>query len=563
MTPFSFRLPGLRGALIAAALALLAGVAGAFTMPVLDRDEGRYAQASAQMLETGDFVRIRFMDAPRNKKPAGIHWLQAASVAAFSDVEARRIWAYRLPSVFGAVLAAFACFLAGRTLLGPVPAFAGSCLFAVCLLLGTEAGIAKTDAALVAASTLMMAGLAHLRFGGGGRKTAIAIWAAMAVAVLIKGPIAPLLAGLTLAALFLWERRTAWARPLLFWPGPALFVLLTVPWFVAVELAGEGFLREAVGVDLAPKLVSAAEGHFGPPGYHTLALLLQAWPATLFLIPGLALAWRAARASRADEAAAPYRFLLAWVVPFLVMLELTPTKLSHYGLPAYPAFALLAGAGFAALADGVRMKRAEIASAVVFALGALAWSAAMIALALIYGDGLARMAAFPFAAATLLCTGLALQRRRAASGLMLAIAAALVFHIGGRGLVAPHLGPFTLSQRIAAAIPPDARPAATIDYREPSLVFQLGGDVEFLAPEEMAPAAREGRFASYAAPRAIAPEVEAALIESAGCARKLGEVSGLNYSNGDPVDLVVLAPGGDCPSAGPAASWRRSRPRAP
>src|SRR5690606_13841966 len=141
--------------------------------------EGRYAQATAQMLETGDFVRIRFMDAPRNKKPAGIHWLQAASVSALSDVEARQIWAYRLPSVIGAMLAAFACFLAGRVLLGAVPAFAGSCLFAVCLLMGTEAGIAKTDGALAGAATLTMAGLAHLKFGGGGLRTAVLVWLAM------------------------------------------------------------------------------------------------------------------------------------------------------------------------------------------------------------------------------------------------------------------------------------------------------------------------------------------------------------------------------------------------
>jgi hypothetical protein len=80
-------------------------------------------------------------------------------------------------------------------------------------------------------------------------------------------------------------------------------------------------------------------------------------------------------------------------------------------------------------------------------------------------------------------------------------------------------------------------------------VFHLGGDVEFLAPAEMAQAAREGRFASYAAPRGLAAEVEAALAGSAGCARVLGQISGLNYSNGDAVDLVVLAPGTDCSSS--------------
>jgi hypothetical protein len=174
----------------------------------------------------------------------------------------------------------------------------------------------------------------------------------------------------------------------------------------------------------------------------------------------------------------------------------------------------------------------------------------MVALALVYGDGMARAAAPVFAALTLAAAAGALLTMRRPAGLALAVLAALLFHAGGRGLVAPHLEPFTLSRRIAQIIPPEARPAATTDYREPSLVFQLGGDVAFLAPEAMAPAAREGRFASYATPRALVPEVEAALIESAGCARVLGEARGLNYSNGDAVDLTVLAPGADCRSPG-------------
>ena len=72
---------GWRGPLLAALIAMVAGLPGLFAMPPLDRDESRFAQATAQMLETGDFVNIRFQDQPRNKKPVGIHWLQAISAA--------------------------------------------------------------------------------------------------------------------------------------------------------------------------------------------------------------------------------------------------------------------------------------------------------------------------------------------------------------------------------------------------------------------------------------------------------------------------------------------------
>src|SRR5579871_1218049 len=84
-----------RGPLIAAALALLASLPGLFTLPPIDRDESRFAEASAQMLESGDFTMIRFQDQPRFKKPVGIYWLQALSVKTLSSVGRRDIWPYR------------------------------------------------------------------------------------------------------------------------------------------------------------------------------------------------------------------------------------------------------------------------------------------------------------------------------------------------------------------------------------------------------------------------------------------------------------------------------------
>ena len=58
---------------------------GFFTIPAIDRDEARFAQATKQMVETGDFVDIRFQDDVRYKKPVGIYWLQAAAVETASD----------------------------------------------------------------------------------------------------------------------------------------------------------------------------------------------------------------------------------------------------------------------------------------------------------------------------------------------------------------------------------------------------------------------------------------------------------------------------------------------
>src|SRR5207344_2977681 len=87
--------------------ALLAFLPGFFQIPPTDRDEARFAQATKQMLETGDYVDIRFQDEVRYKKPVGIYWLQAAVVKAASALGFQRalttIWLYRIPSLVGAV----------------------------------------------------------------------------------------------------------------------------------------------------------------------------------------------------------------------------------------------------------------------------------------------------------------------------------------------------------------------------------------------------------------------------------------------------------------------------
>src|SRR3954470_6240165 len=88
-------------------LSLACFLPGFSSLQPMDRDEPRYTQASKQMLESGDFVDIRFQDEARHKKPVGIYWLQAAAVKAgeaLGVLQARtQIWLYRIPSLLGAI----------------------------------------------------------------------------------------------------------------------------------------------------------------------------------------------------------------------------------------------------------------------------------------------------------------------------------------------------------------------------------------------------------------------------------------------------------------------------
>ena len=69
-----------RAVIVLVVVALLNILPGFFAIPPTDRDESRFAQATKQMLESGDFIDIRFQETTRYKKPVGIYWLQAGVV---------------------------------------------------------------------------------------------------------------------------------------------------------------------------------------------------------------------------------------------------------------------------------------------------------------------------------------------------------------------------------------------------------------------------------------------------------------------------------------------------
>ncbi|HTV87500.1 MAG TPA: phospholipid carrier-dependent glycosyltransferase [Stellaceae bacterium] len=531
-------------------LCLLLYLPGQATIPVLDRDEARFAQATRQMLETGDFLHIRFQDEARNNKPAGIYWLQAAAVSAFSTPLSDAIWPYRLPSLIGATLAVLLLFAFGRALCADAAepttvAFLAAVLLATALGVVAEAHIAKTDAMLLAAATAGQGalGLAYLRARQGRRVAlwiAAAFWAAEIAAMMIKGPIGPGLAVLTAATLALADRDVRWLaglRPAL---GLAALIAAVAPWLFAVEHATHGrFLAASLGHDFLGKVTGAEDAHGAPPLFYLLLAFVTFWPGSLLLVPAVLRGWR-------RRAAATERFLLAWLLPGWIVLELVPTKLPHYVLPLYPALALLAAA---ALAEGTRHvaggwpRRAELAATGLWAAVGLALAAALIAAPLRFGSGPA-IVDMAGAVVVIGISAVLLRGRFAAIATTGSLAAlSLAFVVPAATGVLPGLDRLWLSRAAATLArqhPPAAgAPLVAIGYSEPSLVFLLGGEPRLLPPQAAAAALRQGGEAL------VSNRDEAMFrdrLAAAGCAiRRLGSVSGLDYSNGRRLVLTLYA----------------------
>lgn len=477
-----------------ALLGFLVLAPGLFLMPPTDRDESRFAQASRQMLESGDWTDIRFQDAPRYKKPVGIYWLQAGAVTAAEslgfDGARAAIGLYRLPSLLGALAALLLTAMTGARLTGARGGFTAACLLGSCLLMNAEARLAKTDAVLLALSlaTVLVLAKAYMRAGLPRplrAKDFLLFWGALGLGFLVKGPVIFIVAlGLPLA-LRLMKEDFRWLSPLRPVLGAPLFLLIAAPWFIAISLQSQGaFLQESAGHDLLAKIWQGQNWGGAPPGYHALVSWGVFWPASLPLWLALPWLWR--------ERASPHlKFLIAWTLPVYLVFEIVFSKLPHYTLPAAPALMMAAAAWLAAPAQASRAPRLWRGTCLaVFSLLAIALCAAPAVLPVfvegtihffpIFFGGLAL--GFALAAVQLLMRD---QRKLVAwplclAGAMLALA---LFRFVLPGM--PHA---FLGARIAENLRPLPSCAETrlaiAGYNEPSLVFLAGTGTQLMGKGE-------------------------------------------------------------------------------
>jgi 4-amino-4-deoxy-L-arabinose transferase-like glycosyltransferase len=457
---------------------LLLFLPGFFNIPPIDRDEARFAQATKQMVETGDFVDIRFQDDVRYKKPVGIYWLQSAAVETASALglpgAGLRIWVYRMPSLIGAIGAVLLTYWTALAFVTRRGAVFAALLMCSSVLLGAEARLAKTDAMLLLTVVAAMGALArvYLSWQRGEDpehppwSSPAIFWTALAGGVLLKGPLILMFVALAIVTLAILDRSAIWLwrlRPV--W-GLMWTLVLVLPWFVAIFWrAGDAFFTDSIGGDMLSKL-AAQESHGAPPGLYLLLFWITFWPGAPLAAMATPAVWQARRQPGAQ-------FLLAWLVPSWIVFELVLTKLPHYVLPLYPAIAILT---VGALERRV-LSRSWLmrGSAWWFAIPALASIIAVVG-----AIALTRQPAFlawPFAAAAMILGLFAwwlYDDNRAERSLLNAFLAAMFLAIAVYGVVVPSLTTLFPSAEIARALRNVVcvgPKAAAAGFHEPSLVF--------------------------------------------------------------------------------------------
>ena len=552
---------------------------GRASLPPIDRDEPRYMQATSQMLKTGNFIDVRFQDQPRYLQPAGIYWLEAASVTLFGTPGAREPWVFRLPSLAGAVAATLLTAWIGSMLFGATAGLGAGLLLGTSVLLGFGSRLATIDATmlpviLLAQAMLLRIYLTHGPFarrdplmaptaagppvperislgadgadgsgvGIAGRGTALLFWAALGVGLMLKGPVILLVAGGTVLGLMIADRRGGWLRHLHARWGVLVMLAIVLPWCIGIAtVSGGTFFTDAIGKNFLGKVANGQQAHGLPPGYYLLAFGLTFWPGTLFAVPAIPFAWSRRRTVE-------LRFLLAWILPTWLVFELVQTKLPHYVLPTYPAIACIVAA---ALVFGARSTRGiwvwlTRANTVIWGLLALGLVLAGPILLWRLEGRFAPLPVLIGIVVLFLCAATLrfVARHKPEGAVACAAVAALLLQFDVFGLVLPQLHSIWLSPRIVTAVAtvkpcPDSV-VASASFSEPSLVFLLGQQTRLINPVQSAEFLLSEPHCNLALiDRRQQTEFLSRMATANVKALPLAEVKGLNYSTGQRLDLIL------------------------
>jgi 4-amino-4-deoxy-L-arabinose transferase-like glycosyltransferase len=196
------------------------------------------------------------------------------------------------------------------------------------------------------------------------------------LATLAKGPVAPFLALLIIAAFAFLRREWSILLRSFWWPGVLLYFAMVLPWFIAVQHQNPTFFREFFLEHNLERFATDRYQHVQPPWYYIIVVVLGMMPWTVIAIRALVdgiltsvAEWRLRRASM--KRPAPKRpgdafpeFLVLWALIPIVFFSFSQSKLPGYILPSIPPLAILTG-------DFLYRKRAGLNRWILFGHAAL------------------------------------------------------------------------------------------------------------------------------------------------------------------------------------------------
>jgi 4-amino-4-deoxy-L-arabinose transferase-like glycosyltransferase len=517
-------------------------VIGTWSLPLIDRDEPRFAEASREMIERDDYIVPYFNNQLRLDKPPLTYWAQVASYGIFGEND----FAARFPSALAAAVTALLILAWGCKIGGEKLGWYAAIIFTLSLQTFVHAKAAVADMLLVLFVTRAHwsgyeliklsrseADSTSQRFSDLTIHRSSFWWwtfyVSLAVGFLAKGPIAwtPLL---TVGAIIVSARDRQLARRFKFVRGILLMLTMIALWAIPALIATQGeFFTVGIGRHVIGRSLATMEGH-GANSIGMYVLLLPFYFVTVFVsfFPwSIKLPWLTRKLWRETKTGVdtPHghrsidRYLVAGIGIVFIIFTLVSTKLPHYTLPAFPLLALLLARHW----GSARFQRA--------AFGILPNASPQ------------EISARQDAEHGRLEAGAArpLESRRSLFG-TIAITTACVWIAIALFLppmVARFFPAYQLFQQSRAALQPNMQ-FASVEFQEPSLVWYFRSRVHgFLTPLNKR---RAVEFTSAPGPRFIVlpTPLAGSLFANAPQSCQLYTTSGFNIAKGKRLDLTLV-----------------------
>lgn len=327
-----------RFCVVAALAAVLLYLAPLGSYPLMEPDEGRYAEIPREMVESGDFVTPRLNYVKYFEKPVLLYWANAANFMLFGENE----FAARLFPALCALGGVFVTAAFGASLYGRGAGFIAGAVTATSLLYFAIGTINITDMPLTFFLTLAFASFYTARTSGR-KRWYVVFYLASALAVLTKGLVGVFLPGLVIFVYILLTREWRLFVEPLYLPGLLLFFAACVPWFWLVCRENPDFFRFFFVQEHFLRYTTKMHGRYEPFWFFLPLLPAGLAPWTAFL-PSLLSRRSVIRAPRCDSERRANIYLLLWAGLILLFFSMSDSKLIPYIVPCLPPIAVLIGA---------------------------------------------------------------------------------------------------------------------------------------------------------------------------------------------------------------------------
>ncbi len=313
--------------------------------PYFDTTEARYGETARLMFETQNWVTPFFdYEVPFWGKPPFYVWITALGFSSFGVNE----FAGRLPHFLCGLLTLVMVYRFMKTLVNQNAAILAVLILSSSMGFIISSGIVMTDTALLMSVTLSMISFWTCFKGIKPKQSSYLFFASLGLGMLIKGPIAVVLAGIPLVLWSLWQGCFVKAIRAIFWGrGLALFLVITLPWYIWAELRTPGFIEYfIVGEHIKRFLVSGWQGdlygsaHNEARGTIWLFWLASAFPWSFVLIYQL-IKRRFSLFAKPNTDPSVVSYLAIWMLTPMLFFTFAGNILPAYVLPGFGAMAML------------------------------------------------------------------------------------------------------------------------------------------------------------------------------------------------------------------------------